>query len=503
MDQVATDDGTGLHVGEFCSRLIEYALDLRRSPRLQLKVGISAHSRAEGGERRSLVQIGQRCARKAMQQPNTDERRPESDLIERFVRDPQITAEAARLLSGRTRDIRISGIIAAAFRRRTWRHTASVIRSWMVWVVLIDVFMLLLSLYLLPREAALALIAPAASIVPAALGVAYIWRKPRSEAVLGSALMLGMLVILMSVCWMGVSAGEELLDRYLHIMLFVAITGIVIFSVPFIQTVAIAVLAMTLYLGFQLGFADTDPGIALAGFLFFGSGIGATVLARRTMNILAHKSFLLELRDRQHLLELAQTNRRLERLSKIDGLTGTANRHLMRERMDELWERTGNVALLMCDIDHFKALNDHLGHQEGDRCLVEVARIIAGCTRSDVDCVARYGGEEFLILLPDTSESHALAVAERIRRKVSEARLPNPRSRVKPTVTISIGVAVAEIKAGSLSAEAMQKRADAALYHAKRAGRDRVHSWNESMETSVRVTGAGGEGRRNPIRKVS
>ena len=373
----------------------------------------------------------------------------------------------------------------------------------MIWVVLIDLFMLLLSLYLFPRQAALAVIAPAGAIIPAALGVVFVWRKPRPQAVLDSTLMVGMLVILLSVCWMGVAAGEAFLDRYLHVMLFVAITGIVIFSVPFIQTVAIASLAMALYLGFQLGFADTDPGIALAAFLFFGSGIGATVLARRTMNILAHKSFLLELRDRQHLVELAQTNRRLERLSKIDGLTGTANRHLMRERMDELWERKSNVALLMCDIDHFKALNDHLGHQEGDRCLVEVARIITACTRSDVDCVARYGGEEFLILLPDTSESHALAVAERIRRKVAAAGLPNPRSRVKPTVTISIGVAVAEIEAGSLSSETMQKRADTALYFAKRAGRDQVRSWTDAMESPVRVAGAAGAGRRHTVRKVS
>lgn len=438
-----------------------------------------------------------------MQHPKGDDRPQDSDPIESFIRDPQITAEVGRLLSGRTRDIRVKGALAAAFRRRTWRHTASVIRSWMIWVVLIDVFMLLLSLYLLPRDSALGLIIPAGSIVPAALGVAFVWRKPRSETVLGLALMLGMLVILMSVCWMGVAAGEELLDRYLHIMLFVAITAIVIFGVPFIQTVAIAVLAMTIYLGFQLGFADSDPGIALAGVLFFGSGIGATVFARRTMNILAHKSFLLELRDRQRLAELAQTNRRLERLSKIDGLTGAANRHLMRERMDELWGRKGKVALLMCDIDDFKALNDYLGHQEGDRCLVEVARIITACTRSDVDCVARYGGEEFLILLPDTSESGALAVADRIRRKVAAAGLPNPRSRVRPTVTISIGVAFAETETETHSSETIQKRADTALYHAKRTGRDRVRSWNEGMAGPIKLADVARGRRRDAVRKIS
>lgn len=438
-----------------------------------------------------------------MQHPKADDRPQDSDLIESFIRDPQITAEVGRLLSGRTRDIRMKGALAAAFRRRTWRHTASVIRSWMIWVVLIDLFMLLLSLYLLPRGTALGVIASAGLIVPTALGVVFVWRKPRPQAVLDATLMLGMLIILLSVCWMGVVAGGALLDRYLHIMLFVAITSIVIFSVPFIQTVAIASMAMALYLSFHLGFADTDIGTALSGFLFFGSGIGATALARRTMNLLAHKSFLLELRDRQRLAELAQTNRRLERLSKIDGLTGAANRHLLRERLDELWERKGEAALLMCDIDDFKALNDHLGHQEGDRCLVEVARIIAACTRSDVDCVARFGGEEFLILLPDTGESQALAVAERIRRKVAAAGLPNPRSRVKPTVTISIGVAATQTEAASLPSETIQRRADTALYHAKRAGRDRVRSWNEAMGGPVKIADVAGKRRRDPVRKVS
>ena len=397
-------------------------------------------------------------------------------------------AEVDRLLSGRTRNIRLRGGIAEAFRLRTWPHTASVIRSWMIWVVLLDMFMLFLSMFLHPREAALAVIAPSGLIVAAALGVAFVWRKPRSQQILDWTLMIGMLIILLSVCWMGVAAGGALLDRYLHVMLFVAITGIVIFSVPFIQTVTIASLAMALYLAFQLGFADTDIGMALSGFLFFGSGIGATVLARRTMNILAHKSFLLELRDRQHLTQLAQANLRLERLSKVDGLTGAANRHLMRERMDELWERKSRVALLMCDIDDFKALNDHLGHQEGDRCLVEVARIIMACTRSDIDCVARYGGEEFLVLLPDSGEAEALAVAGRIRRNVAAAALPNPRSRVKPIITLSIGAATGQT--ASLSSEMIQKRADIALYSAKGAGRDQVRLWNSDMDAPRRIGSA-------------
>lgn len=399
-------------------------------------------------------------------------------------------ADVEKFLSGRTRDIRLKGEIAAAFRRRSWRHTASLIRSWMTWVVILDLFMLVLCMYLLPRQAALAIIVPSVPIIPAAFGVIFTWSKPRSQALLDWALVIGMLVILLSICWMGVAAGGVLLNRYLDIMLFVAITGIVIFSVSFIQTVFIACLAMTLYLAFQLGFAPTDIGLAFLGFFFFGSGMGATVVARRTMNILAHKAFLLELRDRNHMVKLAQTNRRLEQLSKIDGLTGVANRHLMQEKMSEFWERDRNVGMLMCDIDDFKALNDHLGHQEGDRCLVEVARIITECTRMDVDCVARYGGEEFLVLLPDIAETEALDIAERIRRRVEAAGFPNPRSSVKSTVTLSIGVTVGQTQSASLSCDHFQKRADTALYFAKRSGRNQVRLWDKDMDTPDRIGGA-------------
>jgi diguanylate cyclase (GGDEF)-like protein len=308
--------------------------------------------------------------------------------------------------------------------------------------------------------------------------------------VLGTTLIIGMLVILLSVSGMGVVSGGLLLERYVHIMLFVAITGVIIFSIPFVQTLAIAVSGMALYLAFQLGAPDASVWKALSGFFFFAGGMTATVMARRTMNILAHKSFLLELRDRLLLAELERSNRRLERLSKIDGLTGAANRHFLGERLEELSRQGSTVAMLMCDIDDFKALNDHLGHLEGDRCLTQVARIIMECTRSEADCVARYGGEEFLVVLPHASEQEAVSVAERIRETVVAAAHPNPRSSVKPTVTLSIGLAVGKLRDDWRSSEPIQKRADTALYFAKRAGRNRVQLWHREIETQRQVGSA-------------
>lgn len=416
--------------------------------------------------------------------PNT------APVLEQITRDPILMSEVEQLLAGRTRDIRLKGKLAQAYRQRTWRQTAKIIRAWMIWVAILNVFLFGLNLLLLPLETALATLVPSAVLMPAAFLVAFIWRKPHSQRVLGTTLLTGMLLILLSVCGVGIASGGALLDRYLHIMLFVAITGVIIFSIPIAQTIAIAVTAMALYVILQLSIPGASIWKVLSGFFFFASGMTATVVARRTMNILAYKSFLLELRDRQHMAELALTNKRLERLSRTDGLTGAANRHFLGERLEELARQGRHVAVLMCDIDHFKALNDELGHLEGDRCLAEVARIIMKCTRSQEDSVARYGGEEFLVLLPDASEAEAIVIAERIRDAVAAAALPNPGSSVKPTVTLSIGLAVGELRNAWRAAEAVQKRADAALYVAKRDGRDRIQPWHEDIETDRQLGSA-------------
>ena len=286
-----------------------------------------------------------------------------------------------------------------------------------------------------------------------------------------------MFLILLSIALVGVSAGGEFYERHLNIMLFVAITAIIIFGVPLAWTMAIAALPLGLYLGFQLRNPAIEFGSAAAATLFFTSGIFATVAARRIMTILAQKTFLFELRDRRRVAELAQANDRLQLLASTDPLTGIANRRWMTELLDVLWGEGGKcpdgVAMLMCDIDDFKKLNDHLGHAEGDRCLVEVARIIQDSVRRDCDHVARYGGEEFLVLLVGVGKEEALSVAERIRESVEVAAIPNPASRVSRHVTLSIGIAVQTAHEG-ISPEQLQRQADMALYLAKQTGRNRV-----------------------------
>ncbi|PBB20571.1 diguanylate cyclase [Mesorhizobium sp. WSM4313] len=407
--------------------------------------------------------------------------------------DPALTAEVDRLLAHRTRDIRLKGEIKRLFRARVWPQTAKIIRAWMIWVALLDLLTLALNMLMLPSAIAQSMLLPGAIIPPVVVAVVLAWRKPRPSWFEGASLIVGMLLILLSVALVGVSAGGEFYERQLNVMLFVAITAIIIFGIPLAWTVAIAALALGLYLVFQVQNPAIEHGSAVAGTLFFASGIFATVAARRIITILAQKTFLFELRDRRRVAELAKANDRLELLAKTDPLTGIANRRWMTETLDHLWGNDkrclDGAAMLMCDIDHFKKLNDHLGHSEGDRCLVEVANIIQENIRRDRDCVARYGGEEFLVLLPGVTEEEAVSVAERVRRSIEAAALPNPGSRVSRSVTLSIGVAV-QTADEAISPEQLQRQADAALYLAKQSGRNRVllHRPDPAVHKHIRST---------------
>jgi diguanylate cyclase (GGDEF)-like protein len=173
--------------------------------------------------------------------------------------------------------------------------------------------------------------------------------------------------------------------------------------------------------------------------------------------------------------QLEQANQELERLSTLDGLTGIANRRHFDLALRREWRRAARdrspLTVMVADLDHFKPLNDAHGHPHGDRCLKQVAEALRSALRRSGDTLARYGGEEFALILPGTGAAEALAHAEALRAAVAALRLPHGGVADHPWVTISVGVATG--RADELDAEALVRLADAALYGAKRAGRDR------------------------------
>ena len=204
--------------------------------------------------------------------------------------------------------------------------------------------------------------------------------------------------------------------------------------------------------------------------VFAGSAVGAMIVG----GVVAHR-FRREI-DRAEAA-LTRSNEELARLSGLDPLTGLANRRTLDEclaRECARLRRPGQqIAVLLCDVDHFKAYNDHYGHLAGDTCLKSVADVLTCVVRRVNDVVARYGGEEFVLVLPATDCEGALRVAEEARAQVRALGIPHERSDAAQVVTLSVGVACSN-PAGPLSPEDLLRQADAALYEAKRAGRDRV-----------------------------
>ncbi len=174
--------------------------------------------------------------------------------------------------------------------------------------------------------------------------------------------------------------------------------------------------------------------------------------------------------------DLKDANKELKLISSRDGLTGIPNRRYYDEYLETEWERMARdrkpLSLLMCDIDFFKKYNDAYGHLEGDACLKSVAEAINKSCKRPADLAARFGGEEFAVILPDTDIDGAKLVAESIREAVNNLNIEHYDSP-EGHVTLSIGASTLIPVHGGES-RALLQRADAALYRAKAAGRNRV-----------------------------
>jgi diguanylate cyclase (GGDEF)-like protein len=196
---------------------------------------------------------------------------------------------------------------------------------------------------------------------------------------------------------------------------------------------------------------------ALAGLRYFN--IGCYLLALGVISI-------------AHMRTVREAEQRLNAMASTDALTGLLNRRRMSDRLRQEWEKaresSGSLALILLDIDHFKAINDRYGHGRGDQVIAQVGSLLRTAMRRE-DWVGRWGGEEFLALLPNASLDAACETAERIRRAVS-SQIVRDEGDLTP-VTVTIGVAM---WSQDESLDHTIDRADRALYRGKQAGRNRV-----------------------------
>lgn len=206
-------------------------------------------------------------------------------------------------------------------------------------------------------------------------------------------------------------------------------------------------------------------------------GLTFTALLSVYLRLISTRTAQVERLVERRTNELLEANTELVRLSRIDGLTGVANRRVFDEGFAKEWKRAFRdatpLSLLMIDVDGFKLFNDHYGHQAGDDCLKSIAGSLKTAARRPADVVARYGGEEFVIMLSSTDSDSAAEIAESIRARIEALAIPHEKSPLSDVVTVSIGVDTVTSVIG-VTPHSLIERADQALYQAKNSGRNTV-----------------------------
>ncbi len=355
------------------------------------------------------------------------------------------------------------------------------------------VMMFLVSDYALISDIFLQAVILRGFTTPIVAGLCVLWiRRTKSSALRESIVVVMTVWVEMGIAYLAVQTHSPYRSDYL----LGAFLIIVYINIVAQARFGYAVVATLCSLAAVFGALVLTTGIAapvrlsLAG-INITTGI-LSLVANFQLERQARRFYLMTMRERIRNEDLANSNSALRSLSEEDPLTGVYNRRALDQRIDELFLRCkfneSPVSVIMIDVDHFKAYNDHFGHPAGDRCLQTVAAILVDKTRGRDDLVARYGGEEFILVLPRADRAGALLIAEQIRTAIEHRALPAARSRDlgardigrSQVVTASFGVSACDHAGGQAVAcpctpADLIHRADRSLYAAKAAGRNRVH----------------------------
>ena len=315
-------------------------------------------------------------------------------------------------------------------------------------------------------------------VSPMMIGIFFAYRRRLPVLVLEGAaagITVMMMVQTLLVFWLnsGVNA-----DVYLTAAVTILIVANLHFPIRFKVSFGTSLLLLGMFTLCVLTSTAPLP-VKVMDTMFMLAAFQGTAVAKYKLEYFEREAFLRARRD-EVLRDMA------EAAAEHDALTGLANRRQMTQRMAALWRETASgakVAVVMVDVDCFKLYNDRYGHPAGDRCLKRVAGALAAGLRGAGDLAIRYGGEEFLLLLPGLSLPEACQIAERVRTGIEALAIPHESSQVARVVTASLGVMAGLAK--DFSAEALIAEADAALYEAKRRGRNQVSPAVVSLQPSV------------------
>ncbi len=276
-------------------------------------------------------------------------------------------------------------------------------------------------------------------------------------------------VVTTSILWLAaVSQSPAHVYRHVGVILVILFANVVL-RIRFWYATAASLVSLAIYVAIVIQMQELPFVARMTAIAVLANVALFTLMANHALERDTRREFLFRMQDRLRRDEL-------EKMAHRDPLTGIGNRRHLNVSLDQLCLEarvcSETIALLMLDLDNFKAFNDRYGHLAGDTCLKRVSAIVSAELRGPEDVVARFGGEELVMVLVDTELGEGVAIAERIRRAVEAIGIPHGGSP-NGVVTVSIGV-TAGIPGPELAQDGFLAAADAALYAAKRAGRNQV-----------------------------
>ena len=281
---------------------------------------------------------------------------------------------------------------------------------------------------------------------------------------------IAMTAALVAMSWISLTAWGQGEPRVFVRLLLAIVAVYFVLGIGFRSAIAVNAIALVGYA--VLAISKSMPAVELSHYLM--------TLAIANIICVAG-AWNLEHARRTAWLE----GQRLAETALQDGLTGIHNRRRFDEHLQRVWGQSIRerkpIALLLADIDHFKAYNDHYGHQAGDEALKAVAGVLGRFARRPLDLAARYGGEEFAIILFDTKREHAERIGEEVMEAVRQLQIPHADSGAAPVLTISMGIACV-VPATRRSWTGLIQLADQALYAAKDGGRNRAAVLEQEYE---------------------
>lgn len=374
------------------------------------------------------------------------------------------------LLKSRRRGLRFPPGIEAAFEASKNASRTYIARRMSQGLLIFYNLFIPYDFVIAPKTALVSILFHLAFVTPFLLATIHIFGRPAGLCLrdgLGSLIMVLITIHLMTICLLN---NGQVASQYQYWIIFSVLCPTIVqrldfrFAVLSISVTACIFIAGTLLMTGGMGAKSN-------GIVILLTASGAALYANYRMEWEIRLNFLLRLQGQFQLQASEQEANR-------DPLTGLANRRHYDEHVAAIWAGAATtprlVAAVMVDIDHFKKYNDHYGHSAGDPCLQRVAGLLGAELRNKDDLAVRFGGEEFFLLLPDCSLAGAMCVAERVRHAILSLTIPHEAQGRSAIVTASFGV-----QAGSTAThnpQALTKAADAALYAAKREGRNQVLS---------------------------